>query len=98
MLWIVMVSFLYGAATGFVLLRLPAFVVGIAIVLFGFGILLAFIERGISSAWLSVVVVLICCQFGYVTGVVLRSTAARLLGRPEHTRRLGTDTKKRSKR
>lgn len=97
MLWIAMVSILYGVATGFVLLRLPAFVVGIAIVLSGLGILVAFIERSISSAWLSVVVVLVCCQIGYVTGIVLRSIAARLQGRSERPHRLGTDARKQSK-
>lgn len=98
MFWIGLASILYGVATGWIVLRLPAFVLGIALVLSVFGISAAVIEDTGLSAFGSVIVILVCCQIGYVLGIVLRSLAARLTRRPNFVDRRGDDPRKASSR
>lgn len=93
MLWIGVASILYGVCTGLVVLRLPALVLGIAIVVCAYGIGVALWGANAIASPLSLVVILVGCQIGYVGGLCLRAALAAL-GGDEAPRRGESDSRR----
>lgn len=87
MLWVGVASILYGVCTGLVVLRLPALVVGLAIVVAAYGIGVALTgASAVGSPW-SLLAILVGSQVGYVVGICLRAAHAALTGEGEAARR-----------
>ena len=87
MLWVGVASILYGVCTGLVVLRLPAFVVGIALVVAAYGIGVALSGASAVASPLSLLAILVGTQIGYVVGICLRAAFAALVGDDEAARR-----------
>lgn len=86
MLWVGVASVLYGVCTGLVVLRLPALIVGLAIVVFAYGIGVALSGASAAASPLSLLAILVGSQIGYVLGLCLRAALAAL-GDDEAARR-----------
>ncbi|MFN3685249.1 hypothetical protein [Salinarimonas sp.] len=87
MLWVGVASVLYGVCTGLVVLRLPALIVGLAIVVCVYGIAVALSGASAAASPLSLLAILVGSQIGYVLGLCLRAALAALGGEDEAARR-----------
>lgn len=80
MLWLGLVSLVYGVGSGIFLLRLAPFVLGMAAVAAGHALLVLSRGDGIGAALLGALVVLVTVQIGYGLGLGARTIAVRRAG------------------